>query len=121
MNKNKQINSGSATAALFFIATMATIIAFNSQPTNNALALEQNNITDTKSETPIDIYTVIKQGTQKINNQLDQVRQAIQSNNNSQAILQIEMAKQDLYTLNQCVTANNDNNLTHIPIDPFGL
>ena len=56
-------------------------------------AVGQNNSTNLTSKAPTDVVTVIKQGEQSVSGQLDQAREAMQSDNTSQAIQYIEQAQ----------------------------
>lgn len=100
--------------SLLIIVTtgLTSMIAFNSVAIQYAQGIEQNNTTNITSGTPIDAVTVIKQGEQSVSSQLDQAREAVQSENTSQAIQYIEQAQDQLDTLAICATSviNATNN-----------
>jgi hypothetical protein len=101
MGKNWRVNNLICTFAASLALAAITIATAGG---HDAQALGQNDSTALTSKTPIDIITVIEEGEESVNNKLDQARQAIQSNNTSQALRDIEQAKEDLYTLAVCAT-----------------
>lgn len=91
---------------IIVLMSLTTIISWNTLGVQEALAaVGQNNSTNLTSKTPTDAVTVIKQGEQSVSAQLDQAREAMQSDNTSQAIQYIEQAQQQLETLAICATS----------------
>lgn len=96
------------TRAFIFITgavMISSIIANNVFNTQEVLAIEQIATKNLTAQTPIDVITVIKQGEESVNKKLDQVRQALQSNDTEHAAQYLEEAKADLSTLAICATS----------------
>jgi hypothetical protein len=89
---------------IVFSALAITIFTIGVIP-HKTIAVQDINNTNMTSKTPINVVDVIKAGEKSINSQLDKARQAIQANNDSEALRIIEDAKQDVGTLSICATS----------------